>query len=121
MMITLPWPPSANKCWRNVNGRSILSKEAREWRKTVEGIFYSLSLQQRSRLPFCGSVYIMIDAYPPDKRKRDLDNLLKPLLDSLQHVGIYKDDSQIDGICIDRQQVIGDGKVNVFLSEDPFD
>lgn len=31
----------------------------------------------------------------PDARRRDLDNLLKCLLDSLKHAGVYADDSLI--------------------------
>ena len=31
----------------------------------------------------------------PDKRRRDIDNLLKPILDALGQYGVYEDDSQI--------------------------
>ena len=33
---------------------------------------------------------------PPDRRRRDLDNLYKCLFDALGHAGVYEDDSQID-------------------------
>lgn len=41
-------------------------------------------------------------ANPPDNRRRDLDNLLKGTLDSLQHANIYPDDNQIDKLKIER-------------------
>lgn len=42
-----------------------------------------------------GPIAMTIYAYPPDRRRRDCDNLLKCMLDSLQHAQIYHDDSQI--------------------------
>ena len=44
---------------------------------------------------FRGLVAVRITAYPPDRRRRDLDNLLKSLLDALQHTGIIADDSNV--------------------------
>ena len=43
-------------------------------------------------------VAITIAAFPPDRRRRDLDNILKCLFDSLQHAGVFEDDSQIKQI-----------------------
>jgi len=52
--------------------------------------------------PFSGPVAVTIDAHPPDRRIRDLDNLNKCLLDSLvtRHglAGFYNDDSQVKRI-----------------------
>ena len=39
-----------------------------------------------------------IECFPPDRRKRDLDNLGKCILDSLQHAKIFADDNQIDDL-----------------------
>jgi crossover junction endodeoxyribonuclease RusA len=50
----------------------------------------------------CDRLNIKIDLYPPDKRKRDIDNMLKPLLDSLQNAGIIFDDAQFDKLCVER-------------------
>ena len=36
-----------------------------------------------------------IQLFPPDRRRRDIDNVLKPLLDALEHGKAYIDDSQI--------------------------
>lgn len=33
--------------------------------------------------------------YPPDRRKRDIDNVNKALLDALEHAGVYANDNQI--------------------------
>jgi len=57
-----------------------------------------------------------IDVYPPDKRKRDLDNICKNLLDSLQKAQIYPDDNQIDLLIIQRKEVVKGGKLHVSIS-----
>jgi crossover junction endodeoxyribonuclease RusA len=45
--------------------------------------------------PMHGDLMVEIIIYPPDKRKRDIDNIKKALFDALQHAGLYEDDSQI--------------------------
>jgi crossover junction endodeoxyribonuclease RusA len=57
---------------------------------------------------------VSILAYPPDRRKRDLDNVLKSLLDALMHAGVYSDDSQIDKLTISRNKPL-DGRVIVSI------
>jgi crossover junction endodeoxyribonuclease RusA len=43
-----------------------------------------------------------MDAYPPDHRRRDIDNLIKATADALQHAGVYEDDSQVDLLVVRR-------------------
>mgnify|MGYP000985260285 FL=1 len=57
-----------------------------------------------------------IYAAPPDRRRRDLDNLLKPLLDALSGYA-YRDDSQIDRLEIVRCRSVEDGSVEVIVEE----
>lgn len=45
-----------------------------------------------------GDLQVWLEAYPPDKRRRDIDNLLKAVFDSLQKSGIILDDSQIKSV-----------------------
>jgi len=88
---TLPWPPSVNRYWRTFQGRMIISQEGRAYREAVgEQI-----ILQKAVCHFTGPLIVVIEAYRPDKRKRDLDNLLKATLDGLTHAGVYNDDSQI--------------------------
>jgi crossover junction endodeoxyribonuclease RusA len=89
--ITLPWPPSVNTYWRNFDGRMIISAKGREYRETVG----DQMTVQRMVKHFAGPLRVVIEAWKPDKRRRDLDNLLKATLDGLAHAGVYEDDSQI--------------------------
>ena len=96
MNITLPYPPSVNSMYRTFRGRMLISKKGREWMKIavasakgeVHGWFVS------------GSCSLAICAYLPDNRRRDLDNLLKPLQDCITHAGIWKDDCQVKDLRI---------------------
>lgn len=55
--------------------------------------------------------------FPPDRRRRDLDNCLKSLLDALQHGGAYYDDSQIVDLSIKKREVVPDGKTLVTIQQ----
>jgi crossover junction endodeoxyribonuclease RusA len=104
--LTIPWPPSANRYYRSVKGRAILSKEAREYRASVVALV-------KQAVPFTNRLKVVMHAFPPDNRKRDLDNLLKQTSDALQHAGVYVDDSQIDHLTIQRCVVVKGGKMLV--------
>lgn len=57
--------------------------------------------------PIEGSVGLMLDFYPPDRRRRDLDNLIskcKPLIDVLVERGWIADDNQITYIQAEKCQ-----------------
>ena len=89
--LVLPWPPSMNRYWRNVAGRTLLSADGRTYRVAA-----TLAARAARLEPFgSGAVVVSIAAHMPDARRRDLDNLLKGALDALAHAGVYDDDSQI--------------------------
>lgn len=89
--ITLPWPPSVNTYWRMFKNRMIISKEGREYRVAVQ----EQILLQKAAHHLIKPLAVEIEAWRPDNRRRDLDNLLKAVLDALAHSGVYQDDSQI--------------------------
>ena len=113
--LTLPYPPSVNHYWRCNRGRFHISTEGLIFRDRVWAEFQAA--KGRGSLP--GALQIAIDAYPPDKRRRDLDNLLKATLDALQHAGCYEDDNQLWSILIRRFPMVEGGKVLVRISELP--
>ncbi len=91
--VLLPWPPSLNAIWRSIviNGapRVLLSKAGRDYREVVS------RLLRENGVAIRGPVQVTIDAYPPDRRRRDVDNLAKAALDALTHAGVWGDDSQV--------------------------
>lgn len=110
--IVLPFPPSLNRYWRSVNGRVLISKEGREFREHVT------LMAAGQKWPKFGQdrIAVHIEAWMPDKRRRDLDNLTKATLDALTHAGVWADDSQIDDLRITRAPLVG-GMLKVRISK----
>jgi len=91
---SLPWPPSVNHYWRSPNkgplaGRHLLSVEGRRYRDAVGETFM---LTRGPRPGFAVPVRVELFLEAPDRRRRDLDNYLKPVLDALVKVGVLEDD-----------------------------
>jgi len=108
-MMVLPWPPSLNTYWRNVGGRTLISSEGRAYREAV------VWLAKSENWPKHGDkrLTVTVEAWVPDKRRRDLDNMLKAALDALTHAGVWDDDGQIDDLRIVRMPIGGMLKVEV--------
>jgi len=111
--IALPWPPSVNRMWRSFNGRNILSLEGRQYRQKV----LATVLQAGRPKTMTGRLVVLIEVYPPDRRRRDLSNLEKGIGDGLAHAGVYKDDEQIDDLRIVRGGLRTGGEVVVTVTE----
>lgn len=95
IVLILPFPPSVNHYWRNVGSRVLISKDGRDYQREV-GFAVAAHPERRALLPLAGRLSLTMAAHPPDRRKRDLDNMGKAVLDALGKAGVYGDDSQID-------------------------
>ncbi|WP_439242418.1 RusA family crossover junction endodeoxyribonuclease [Lonepinella sp. BR2474] len=101
--ITLPYPPSVNTYWRHTrDGRHYISEKGKAFQASCKQACEPFKLIK-------GNVSIDILMFPPDKRKRDVDNILKALLDGLTHSGIIEDDSLIVDLRVRKQLVVRDG------------
>ena len=83
----LPYPPSTNRLWRITGKRMYRSKKYLEW---MGECALALELENRPNIDYRFNIEIVVGR--PDRRRRDLDNLSKPILDCLQHCRIVKDD-----------------------------
>jgi len=116
MRLELPWPPSINRYYRHVGFRTLISREGRAFRRNVCAL---LGGDGPRKPPAGGRVALCMDAFPPDGRRRDMDNIQKPVLDALQHGGIYRDDSQVDPLITRRRRPRAGGRVVIGLDEMP--
>ena len=111
MQIDLPWPPSVNNYWRVARGRIYISAKGTAYRETVAYLTANLrGYKAETRLA------MSIVANPPDRRKRDLDNLFKCVLDALEKANIYANDEQIDALSITRGAIIKEGSLLITLN-----
>ena len=108
-MINLPFPPTINTYYTVSRGRKILSKKGRAWQKEALGWL----MEQGAPKGREGVYSVMIHVCPPDNRKRDIDNLIKPLLDSLVDYGVLPDDSMVHDLRIQRFDPVKGGKVEM--------
>ena len=113
--LILPYPPSVNTYWRHVGPRVLISKRGRQYRTEV-----CEQLRKKHIEPIEGDLIVDIAINPPDRRRRDVDNVLKALLDSLQFAGAFEDDSQIVRLSIEKHEPLPkDGKTTVRIQSLP--
>lgn len=89
----------------------MLSRKGREYRRAVSEQLFD----GKTRHPLEQRLALHLHVYPPDRRKRDLDNPLKAVLDALQKAGVLLDDSQIDNLHVHRRSVTKPGKIKVVI------
>lgn len=100
-MIWMPWPPSNNKYWRHYRNRVVIGPDGVAYRTAVQDF-----LDDRG-VSFGGKrLSVTIRLLANTKRKFDLDNFAKVILDSLAHAGVYDNDSQIDLLTMERGLVM---------------
>lgn len=99
--IILPYPPSANQNWRAVAGGWRTAKNGTRYRKyaqsSVEVKQYHITVLKTVLLQgikeIQGVLRVLMTVHPPLGKKRyDVDNYNKVVLDSLQKAGIYRND-----------------------------
>lgn len=95
--LVLPWPPSVNHYYRHVGPRVLISKDGRKYRETVAEI-----ARRAGNICLEGPIALTGVFHPPDRRRRDLDNVGgKALIDALQCAGLFNDDCQIRRISLE--------------------
>lgn len=103
--LTLPWPPTVNTYYRSLligkRCQVLKSKAGRVYERDV----LAAVLEQGCPRFHEDRIELAIRAHPPDRRARDLDNIIKSLQDSLAQAGVYANDAQIDSLLIVRGAV----------------
>jgi crossover junction endodeoxyribonuclease RusA len=101
MRFTLPYPPSANRYWRKWRGRMVKSNEARDYQEQA-----GWTAKAAGATLIAGDVALHLHIYRP-RRRGDLDNHIKVLVDALQGVA-YGNDDQVKEI----HAYLGDDKLS---------
>lgn len=94
--IVLPYPISVNAMYRNVRGKGrVKTKKYIAWQMLA----YNACIGHTERIS--GKVFIHISIKRPDKRKRDIDNLAKGILDYLTSRDFIDDDRNVEKLIIE--------------------
>lgn len=103
--LELPYPPSENRYRRHVGHMVVLSSEGRRYRERVRAAALAAGFVPAAtggdpegivRVP-CA---LHVELYPADRRRRDIDNPLKALLDSLTFARVWEDDSLVEYLTV---------------------
>jgi crossover junction endodeoxyribonuclease RusA len=95
----LPFPPSINSYYVKTRNGVFISASGKAYHKRV---LEDIKEQCGPMKPISIYVHLSVVLFMPDKRKRDLDNYMKPLLDSLTRCAFYEDDSLVNQLFVYR-------------------
>lgn len=102
----MDYPPSLNRYWRQWQGRTLLSREARSYKQTsaLQALQQGVKVQE-------GPLCVSLNIFRP-QRRGDIDNVAKGLLDSLNGIA-WTDDSQIVEMHLFRNDDKNDPRIEV--------
>ena len=112
----LPYPPTLNSLYKWTKYGIYLSAKGRAY---VTGVEAEIQQQGGPFPEIAQNVSLLVVLSAKDKRKRDLDNYNKALLDSLTKADLWLDDSLVDDLRVIRGSQHPDGLAYVRISPLP--
>ena len=107
MKVRLPYPPSGNNFYSVFRGRKIISEDGRDYQNRA-----SVAIELSNPQAVGGEVRVTLWAFRP-RKSGDIDNIIKPVLDSLTKAGVYADDRFIIELHVYRRDDKDDPRVEV--------
>lgn len=104
---TLPFPPSLNHCWGAKGKVRFLSAKYKAFLEDVALVVAGTKLVE----PTSDGYYVELLVAPPDRRKRDLDNVVKPILDAMTRCCVWQDDCAVARLVVERAEPVAAGCV----------
>ena len=119
LTFVLSMPPSVNALYgQAANGAKFLLPEQRQFRSAVIGIVRGVMRgADEIAQPLAGRLEVRSTYYFANRRRTDVSNREKALLDALEHAGAYHDDCQIDRHVIERIIACGEERCAVTIVE----
>jgi len=117
LILSLPFPPTGNHSVKHGGGRHYSTQEVKTYRSKVAALVQATEAELMSCSEYMAPLAVTCEVFPPDNRRRDLDNTWKTLADALTHANVWQDDSQIIDLHLVRGEVRQGGQVVVSISE----
>ncbi|STA74387.1 Crossover junction endodeoxyribonuclease rusA [Citrobacter freundii] len=97
-----------------LKGKHLISEMGRKFKKNV----YASVVQQYGGIPKPVNVNVEVNIvlFPPDNRRRDLDNYNKALFDALTNARVWEDDCQVKRMAIEWGPAVKPGRVEITIS-----
>lgn len=117
MQVSLPYPPTLNNLFKNVGKKRVRSAEYDAWIRAA-----NLALRAQRPAKHLGSFRATIVLTRPDRRRRDIDNTVKAIMDLLTKAGAIEDDCLAQSLTVAWawDQVIPGGAVIVTIEPAEF-
>ena len=88
----LPFPISVNSIWKQtLGGKTYRTARYMAWREKAREELYGLCVEE----PYAGRVRVEMRLYGPSRRKYDIDNMAKAVMDVLEGT-LLVNDEQMD-------------------------
>lgn len=98
--------------WKHAKGKHYLVKEARDFYVDVGFAIRD----QGAAINTPEKLRVQVLLYPPDRRRRDMDNAWKVIGDAMTKACVWQDDSQIRSKLIEWMEPVKGGKVVVSIA-----
>ena len=107
-------PPSVNHyTMRSKSGGVTLTEASREFKRMA----YQSLAPYAPKKPSEKRIALEVTLHPSTKRKFDIDNRNKLILDALEEARFFFDDEQVDEIHVKRGEIVAGGRVDIVLCE----
>ena len=110
----LGYPPTVNTYYKKSRYGTRISLKGQKYRAAV---LQDVEEQFGNADTIDTPILVEVVLYPPDKRKRDIDNCMKALLDALTEAGVWEDDSLVAQLQIYRGERLYNGMTSVYIHD----
>jgi len=111
--IELPYPPSGNHIWKHAGSKHYLTDVARNYYAQVK---WQVAAAGQAIGAEC-KLSVECSLYPPDNRRRDLDNAWKVIADAITKAGVWQDDKLVRKLQLEWMDVRKTPSVVVRISQ----